>query len=575
MRTLLVIPRYRKPGAPAFYEMPLGILYVSSFLKYAGHDVTLLNLNQHEPDVLDHMLQDAPYEAVCTGGLFPSIDEIDNIITTTRRYNPAAKVVLGGAIATADPEFILAELQPDYLVLGEGEVTTARLLDAISSGSDVASVTGVAFSDSGVIVRTSPTPRIHDLDSLPFPDWDGFGFAHYLDHFPLNRPYLSSILGKAGSKRIRAGQIITSRGCAMACSFCFRVMGRQYRLRSIENVMREVEYLRETYGIDELILCDDMFAAREDRVLSFCERIKPLDLRWTCQLRVANVSRRMLSAMRESGCWLVSYGFESGSVEVLKSMRKGITVKMIQNAVDMTAQERLEIQGNFIFGDPGETLKTIKATFEFVDDVFKRTVVWLGRIVPYPGTELYESLVTRGMIRDRREFYRHPEQVVNMTTLHGNAFQYLLDKISNTNELRAERLTSRLAAWRPGSRSGEIEGCATCPSCGSVNQYYMDFSDSGIVDVVGGERLLILCRDCRQRFFVRIAKNNLSLKSRLWYKTRALYFKYVEGSILATYVVYRVLGPGLGAGRRLKDVGKRVLNGRQKRERLVVTAKNV
>ena len=182
----------------------------------------------------------------------------------------------------------------------------------------------------------------------------------------------------------------------MSCTFCFRLMGRGYRVRSIDNVMNEINYLVHNYKINELNIFDDMFSADKPRVLEFCKRIKAYNIRWSCQLRVNIASEELLKAMKDSGCYLISYGFESGSGQILKSMEKNITVEMIENAVNLTKKNKIEIQGNFIFGDPAETIETMKITIKFIKRVFKTTLVWIGFIVPYPGTILYEKFISRG-----------------------------------------------------------------------------------------------------------------------------------------------------------------------------------
>jgi anaerobic magnesium-protoporphyrin IX monomethyl ester cyclase len=537
MKVLLIIPDYAKGKS---YALPLGIMYISSYLKTKGFEVHLLNLNHLGSGDLKKALCHNYYDVVGTGGLFTFITEVQSIVEIIRKNSPQSKIVLGGAIASADPEFALRELQPDFLVLGEGEITTNSLLCAISSDDDPAEVNGIAFLRNGSIVETPPGPLIEDLDLLPFPDYEGFGFDYFLDKFAINRPYYSSIIGRESAYNIRTAQILTSRDCPMKCTFCFRTLGGGYRLRSITEVIREIDYLVDNYNINEVLLVDDMFSAKKERVFEFCEAIKKYDLRWYCQLRVNMVSEAMLEAMKGSGCQLVSYGFESGSPVVLKSMKKGITPAQIENAVNLTKKSKMEIQGNFIFGDPAETLGTMKTTMDFIDRVFKTTLIWTDMVVPYPGTDLYHDLVKRGEIQDRNAFYREADGSLNMTSLSQGSFTYLREYISAFSAMNRGRFTSKKTKIET-LRSGEFDITSNCPFCGMENQYYFDLNRDGAIG--SRSKLLVLCRDCRQRFFVGLFQGRK--KEVIVRKLVDWYSCHIKWNIFRSYPIYRVSLPFL------------------------------
>src|SRR3989338_5633067 len=317
MKVLIVVPHY---GEKDFYYMPLGMTYVSAYLKSKGYDVFFLNLNHHPFSRLREVLQEVRFDAVTTGGLFIHMRPLRAIVETAKIYNPGAKIILGGAVATGDPKFILEELKPDFLTIGEAEWTIDQLLQAIGNKSDFNQVKGIAFMENGNFVRTTPQELIEPLDSLPYPDYEGFEFSHYLDHFAENVQHLAPVRGNIKNRRV--GMVISSRDCASKCTFCFRIMGGTYRVRSVENVMGELRYLVENHRINEVYLMDDMFAAKKDRIREFCKELKQLGLPWQCQVRVTSVDDEMLGLMKDAGCYLISFGFESGSKEVLRSMKK-------------------------------------------------------------------------------------------------------------------------------------------------------------------------------------------------------------------------------------------------------------
>jgi len=140
-------------------------------------------MNHHRSQELIGLLQDNCFDVVGTGGHFIHLPVIKSLIKITRQYNPNAKIVLGGGIASTDFEFIFQELKPDFLVVGEGELTTDTLLQALKNNTDLHKVTGIVFKENGNIIKTPPTPLISDLDTLPFPDYEGFEYRYYLDNF--------------------------------------------------------------------------------------------------------------------------------------------------------------------------------------------------------------------------------------------------------------------------------------------------------------------------------------------------------------------------------------------------------
>ncbi len=126
---------------------------------------------------------------------FTHIENIRPVIETTRKYSADSKIILGGAIASGDPEFIMDELQPDYLVIGEGEVTMDYLLQAIKNNSNMHNVTGIFFKENNSYVKTPPTPLIENLDLLPYPDYEGFEFEYYLNNYKPKEQHLSAVRG--------------------------------------------------------------------------------------------------------------------------------------------------------------------------------------------------------------------------------------------------------------------------------------------------------------------------------------------------------------------------------------------
>lgn len=406
MKVLLVMPgEHRQQGGVAgyrFYVPPLGIMYVSSYLKDKGFDVHCLNMNHEGFRGIQDLLSHTGFDAVCTGGMYSYIKAYEDIFALAKEKNKNVKTILGGPAATAHPEFILRELKPDFLVLGEGEETTADLLRAINDGDGKEDVPGIAYFDKGNdrFVMTDLRPPMRDIDVLPLPDREGFGFSYFVEHY---RKY-STLSVRYKREDIRTAFVIGGRDCPGRCTFCFRVMGGKVRYRSIDKVIGEIKLLKEEYDINEIEMLDDVFSIDKRRVNEFCQGIGSLGIHWWCQMNVRHVDEEMLKTMKASGCDWVGYGFESASDTVLKSMHKGIKVEHIEKALIATRRARLSLQANFIFGDPAETLETAEETLRFWRK-YKSFHINLSYVIPYPGTKLYNDLVKRNAIKDLRHFW--------------------------------------------------------------------------------------------------------------------------------------------------------------------------
>ena len=170
--------------------------------------------------------------------------------------------------------------------------------------------------------------------------------------------------------------------------------------------MNEIKGAIKKYDINALLIYDDLFSIDKKRLYDFCDEIKKefqhtkKPFFWGCQLSVLNVNEEMLAKLKDSGCKVVSYGFESISDDVLKSMKKPITAEKIDNALKLTLKQGLAIQANFIFGDIAETKSTAYETLNY----WKKNClgqISLDFIQPYPGSEIYKHCLRKGIIKNK------------------------------------------------------------------------------------------------------------------------------------------------------------------------------
>jgi len=170
MHVLLVVPRYGSRPKD-FYQVPLGLGYIASAMKQAGHQVTGLNLNHHEGSVEDlvraKVLEVDP-DACASGTLAPYLSALKEIFSAARKAKPEIVNLAGGGFVSGEPEMSLAVLDIDIGVISEGEQTIVELLDCLERAEDLHAVNGIVFRDqNGNTFETKSREQIRDLGQLP------------------------------------------------------------------------------------------------------------------------------------------------------------------------------------------------------------------------------------------------------------------------------------------------------------------------------------------------------------------------------------------------------------------------
>ena len=491
MKTLFVVPKFVRRESE-YYELPLGITYVSTILKEPGYAVDVINMNLHpkedEAAVITAYLKKHPVDVVLTGGLSAFFHSIKNILQSAKQSRPEITTVLGGGIVTSDKETICAAIKPDFAMLGEAEEATKEFIDALASGSDYTNIPNLAYQQDGAYIFNEKREAIGDLDALPYPDFSIFDIDDYFKRqTPLSQNYLYPL------DFPRSLPIITSRSCPLSCTFCFHPIGQKYRMRSLDCVFAEIEQMIEQYDINMLTIMDEMMSASKRRLIEFSERIKPYNLLWTCQLWPSSVDGKTLKMMKEAGCYLISFGLESMNADVLQSMKKfGVTREKIEGALEEAKNHGITIQGNFIFGDPAETVESSNETLEWWKQ-HPEYQISLGRISPYPGTPLYENAIQQGLIKNRTDFIQSGSPALNLSKMSSDEYNELLSKIA-TYSSQARQYCKIITITEDQRTDYESYHCELqCPHCNEVISY-------GNLVVQRPEILKLGCRSCGLRF---------------------------------------------------------------------------
>lgn len=393
-KILLINPPYDGIEGHGGKNAPLNLAYLASYLREnkKGVEIAIIDAEGLElsfEQIYERVDAFSP-DLIGITCPTPVYYNVRKMVADLKEKDKGTKIVLGGPHPTALPEDTLGDTAADIVVVGEGELVFFDLVNALEKGADLSGVRGIGYRDSsGRIVINDRRDLIPDLDVLPFPA---------KDLLPQERYYLPP------TKRIRSSRatnMVGSRGCSFDCTFCMaKVMWRRrVRLRSIPNVIEEIELNVKEFGLTEFSFHDELFTIKKKRVMEFCRAVvdRGLDITWVCQARVGSVDLEVLKMMKQAGCGKIAFGFESGSQQILDLMKKRQTLAQAIESVDLCNKAEIEVGGAFILGYPGEEEKDIESTIRFALALDCDTVAFFIAI-PYPGTELYRIALERGYI---------------------------------------------------------------------------------------------------------------------------------------------------------------------------------
>jgi radical SAM superfamily enzyme YgiQ (UPF0313 family) len=365
------------PGFGQIFKLPpLGLLYIASVLREAGHEVNLVDtvfINTWQQ--FESSLALTNPEVVGITCMTPTVNSALRIAELAKsKYS--CPVILGGPHATIMPESVLTDANVDYVIEGEGEITICELTDALQEGRDISQVAGVFYKEGNTIKRATPREPIGNLDDIPLPARD---------------------LAPNNYFKYGRGTMIASRGCPFNCSFCQptlrKLFGTKLRLRSPENVVSEMEHLQKSLRIKFIKFDDDTLTVNKKWVYGLCNEIenRKMGVKWACNARVDTIDKEMLRVMKKSGCMKINFGVESGSQQILDILNKGITLEQTREAFDLCKQIGLRTHAYLMIGSPGETRETIHATADFIREI-KPDDMYISITTPLPMTKLYEDL---------------------------------------------------------------------------------------------------------------------------------------------------------------------------------------
>lgn len=378
--------RWQDTGRGGTLYYPIWLAYATGMLEQAGCEVRLVDTPAWKwgmQEVLVDIKQFQPDFAVVDTS-FPSLNNDIMVSEVIKETFPTIKTAMVGAPASQFADKMLSSKGIDFVARWEFDFVLRDLMQALNNGKILSQVNGISYKNG--TINHNPDRELsssEELDRVPFVSQV---YQKHLNVKDYMLTYAHSMYPEV--------QIFTGRGCPFHCTFCSwpqTLMGRKHRVRGIDNVLDEMEWVEKHFPlVKQVFIEDDTFPINSDRVLEFCRKYKERGLKipWGGQARVG-LEYETMKAMKSANCMMVDVGYESGNDSILKTAKKGITVDKIKAFPKEAKKAGLSIHGNWIIGLPGETKETIANTTKLIKET-NADAITVAVVTPFPGTEMYD-----------------------------------------------------------------------------------------------------------------------------------------------------------------------------------------
>ena len=384
-----------------FNTFPLAYGYLAAMLQKSGYSVEIycMDVFHYTNDQLEKKLSNSQYDLIGAGFMPARFEEtVVGLCQSINKYKKKAWFFLGGPGPTPIPQYMLERLEVDLVVLGEAEHTILEIMEAKLGQRTLAEIKGIAYRDGDQVRINSRRPLYRDLDALPWPAWDLFPMESYTGSIQM--------MGMEAKEKMMT--ITTSRGCTDTCSFCYRIE-KGLRIRDLNEVIKEIKYLIETYGTTFFQFQDELFVFPRQRVFEFEELLKEHNLKisYCCNSRAVLFDEEVATSLMRLGCKFVNIGFESVDQAVLDEMNKRVTIEENFKALEVANKVKIGVGLNFLWGFENDTLETLWKNVEAVKiyNSFDQ-VRTIRPPSPYPGSPLYYRAIQKGLLSGPDDFFK-------------------------------------------------------------------------------------------------------------------------------------------------------------------------
>jgi len=384
-------PHIKDKAEGEYLPFPFYLAYAAALLKENGFRVKLIDAIAEglTEELFLNKLSEIKLDLLLVETSTVSLSHDIELLRKVDKFK-ACLALCGPDINIRNPLFLKENGFVDYVLTGEYEFNLLDLAKCLRDGGDLSGLSGLLYrKGKDDISFTGTGALIKNLDELPWPLREQLPLMKYLDA-PCEMPFPTA-------------QMWASRGCPFSCIFCLwpQIMygNNQYRVRSVIDVVDEMEYLVRQMGFKSIYFDDDTFNVGKARMLEFCQELKKRDLRvpWAIMARADLMDEEILTCMKEAGLYAVKYGLESAVPELLESANKNMDLEKSKRMIRFTKQLGIKTHLTFTFGLPGETKETIARTtacaFELDPDSAQFSITTY-----YPGTKYFDYLDKQGLI---------------------------------------------------------------------------------------------------------------------------------------------------------------------------------
>ncbi len=380
---------------------PIGIGYLASFLEKNGFKTAIIDMDAEKygisiiPELLNKINPKVVGVSITSDLIFPLSYKIIQKIKEVSEL----PLVVGGVFPTNNPEYLLKKKSIDYLARGEGENTLLELLKfLINNVGNLSQINGLSYKTDGKLVHNPIRDLIKNLDEIPFPAWEKFAVNKYFISISCKNPSFA---------------ITASRGCPFRCIFCATSVFQYYRVRTPKNVVNEIEYLHQKFGIKDITFHDPTFNVNPKWVISFCKELleRKIKIKWRCLCRVDQISEKMLAYMKAAGCYNISFGIESSKDRFLDFLQKDFSIEQVKKAIKLVKKYKIEVLTYFMYGIPGQLISDLKHNIKFIKEL-NPDYINILILNPVVGTKLWEIATNKGWLHGfNLEEFESPEKL--------------------------------------------------------------------------------------------------------------------------------------------------------------------
>lgn len=388
MKIVLVDPGYLLLGEEHFVSK--GLIIIGTLLNQMGHQAQILDRSmcdgelsersQWIPGIVKKIVSTQP-EIVGFTTRCDTFPYTIRLLRALRGIGYNGIILLGGPQATvADIDTLEEVKEVDIIVLGEAEETMVKIVEYAEGHSRLESIPGIAYRNKGKVVRNAKGNKI--------------GFTEYIPDY--------SVLPAESQRRlarIKAARVEVGRGCVHNCTYCCgsTIWGKQCRYRSIEVVKKEIEILRDVYGVNKIEFDHDDIAGDKilwpDILRQLCGIWDGI-FKWGCSVRIDNICVQDIKLMKENGCAQVYFGIETGSARMQRNLKKYIAIDRIEENIEALNKNRISFIASFVCGHPVETIGDVDDTLDMAVNLRGRSMckgIQIHKIAPVRGSRLYEE----------------------------------------------------------------------------------------------------------------------------------------------------------------------------------------